>query len=91
MGHIRKIIQDAEVIVYLGFSFGEMNMRLLSTNKNTMAQIFGTSHGISEPNRQIVMQDVQNSFGENGVGEINLVPSKCNELLNDYWKPILRG
>lgn len=92
MSKIHKLILEAEVLVFLGFSYGDMNMQLLRTRKNIPTKVFGTSLGMSEPNTAISKRDIRVAVDGSVVGKnIQLAALTCNELLNAYWKPILRG
>lgn len=92
MAKMHKLIADAKVIAFLGFSYGDMNMKLLRARKITPATVYGTSLGMSEPNTAISKKDVRIVIdGSNHLKNIHLASMTCNELLNAYWKPILRG
>lgn len=92
MSKMHQLIKDAEVIVFLGFSYGDMNMQLLRTRKNISGRVFGTSMGMSEPNTAISKRDIRVVVdGSVTDKNIQLASLTCNKLLNDYWKPILRG
>ncbi|MER9895574.1 hypothetical protein NKJ40_26520 [Mesorhizobium sp. M0119] len=90
---MHRVIAEAEVVVYLGFSYGDMNMQLLTLDGAGERRIFGTSLGISEPNKKVVENDILNSMGPDYsiVESIELADLTCNDFLNAYWRPILRG
>ena len=89
----RQLIVEAEVVVYLGFSYGEMNMNLLSVDDAKERAVFGTSYGLSTPNKNVVEREIANSMGPNPdvVRSLELSDMKCSEFLDAYWKPIMRG
>lgn len=90
---VRNLITEAEVVVYLGFSYGNMNMELLSVDQAGEKAVFGTSYGISAPNKKVIEQDIINSMGHDHdvVKSLKLADMKCAEFLDAYWKPIIRG
>lgn len=92
MTKMHQLIADAKVMVFLGFSYGDMNMKLLRARKITPVTVYGTSLGMSEPNTAISKKDIRIVIdGSNHLKNIHLASMTCDELLNAYWKPILRG
>ncbi|MER8592394.1 hypothetical protein NKH33_12415 [Mesorhizobium sp. M1182] len=92
LGRIRAMIAEAAVIVYLGFSYGDMNMDLMTIEKSRTKSIFGTGYMISAPNRAAIENRVRQSVGgDTNVRRIEIADLKCNEFLNGYWRPIILG
>ncbi|MBX4966154.1 hypothetical protein HJA93_01360 [Rhizobium binae] len=89
----RRLISEAEVVVYLGFSYGDMNMELLSVEQAGERSIYGTSLGISAPNKKVTERDIINSMGpdRDAVKSVELADMTCADFLRAYWKPIMRG
>lgn len=89
----KTLIAEAEVVVYLGFSYGDMNMKLLTLDEPQNKIVFGTSYGLSGPNKRVIEQDIKYAMGADPdvVKSIELADLTCFNLLNDYRKPILRG
>lgn len=89
----RMLISEAEVVVYLGFSYGDMNMQLLSDDEARERAIFGTSFGVSAPNKKAIESDIVNSMGPSSgfVKTLELADLTCVDFLRAYWKPIMRG
>lgn len=89
----KRLLSRAEVVVYLGFSYGDMNMELLSLDQAGERIVFGTSLHISEPNKSIIKQDIVNAMGPHPeiVRSVDLADMTCSEMLRAYWRPILRG
>lgn len=84
-------ISSAYRIVYLGFSYGEMNLELLKLKTDGVAKdVFGTAFGISAPNLGAIKSDVVRSLSSGRgslINNINLERDlKCHGLLNDYWR-----
>ena len=92
MEQMRSLLEEADVVTYLGFSYGEMNMQLMRANRQTAPLVFGTAFGISQPNIKAVIKDMPQSFN---CFAYHLTPEladlACQDFLNQYWKPILRG
>lgn len=91
MSRMHRLLANAEVVVFLGFSYGDMNMELLRTRKDTPTRVFGTSLGMSEPNAAVSQRDIRVAVdGAAHMADIHLASLTCNELLHAYWKPIQR-
>lgn len=92
MEQMRSLLSEADVVTYLGFSYGEMNMQLMRANRQSAPLVFGTAFGISQPNIKAVIKDMPQSFN---CFAYHLTPEladlACQDFLNQYWKPILRG
>ncbi|MDF2369424.1 MAG: hypothetical protein P1V21_01395 [Rhizobiaceae bacterium] len=89
---MRQLITEAELVVFLGFSYGSMNLELLKmTEKQVPIQIIGTSYNISEPNVKSIRADLDNLMGpDRSVLEgTELVSMTCDDLLKAYWRPIV--
>ncbi|MER9592967.1 hypothetical protein NKI94_30100 [Mesorhizobium australicum] len=93
MQRMHSLINEAKIVVYLGFSYGDMNMELMTTRESAgLKKIFGTSFGLSVANVDRIKHAIADSMGINVHPEhALLVGSKSNELLSDYWRPILKG
>lgn len=93
MERMHSLLDEAQVVVYLGFSYGDMNMELMTTQRSDRPkQVYGTSYGISGPNGERIRKAIAASMGENVRPEhVHLVGCKSNELLYDFWRPILKG
>lgn len=92
MEQMRFLLSEAKVVTYLGFSYGEMNMKLMKSRSRKTPFVFGTAFGISQPNIKAVIKDIPQSIGypaHQMRPELANLP--CQDFLNQYWKPILRG
>lgn len=91
LDQIRNSILAARRVVYLGFSFGEMNMELMSVDHpGVPKEVFGTTMGISRSNLELIQEAIQQSLHHtqtpNIIKRFELDPSTCNELLLNHWK-----
>lgn len=82
---IRRTVQEAEVIVFLGFAFHERNMELLSPGDRCRAKkIYLTRMGISS-DMSIVINSIKNTLP--GVSpDIFPLNSPCAELFKEFWR-----
>lgn len=88
---MHSIIASAAVIVYLGFSFGDMNMKILKVENLNSKRVFATTYMMSNSNASTAKIDIDLSLGKKFMRRIELADMKCNQLLLDYRKAILRG
>lgn len=86
---MRSLLEEAEVVVYLGFSFGDMNMNLLSVPQSNAKEVYGTAYGVSEANAGIAARQIRTSLGKLTKWPVTLSNLTCGEFLSAYWKPIL--
>jgi len=94
LGRMHRQIAEAEVVVYLGFSYGEMNMQLMTVEDVGLRTVFGTTLGISAPNKKVIEMDVRASMSASNAITINRAlydDLTCTSFLRDYGRPILRG
>lgn len=91
---MRGVIAEAEMVVYLGFSYGDMNMELMSIREEvTPRHVLGTSFGLSHSNKRVIERDIRNAMGPTSIAvtSLELADMTCNDLLNAYQRFILRG
>lgn len=94
MTTIHHLMSNSEVIVYLGFSYADMNIQLLTTPAASGPKlIFGTSYLVSQPNKNAIVSDLKTTMGADpqSIKSIELADLKCRDMLLAYWRPILRG
>jgi hypothetical protein len=99
---IRQELASAETLVFLGFSYNDLNMELLNPRRECAARnIFGTAFGIPEHNVEQIKEEIRRLVGRNlaenrvrgGVEAITerlYVRSdlKCAALLQEYSKTL---
>ncbi len=60
---IHQVVQEAEVVVFLGFSFHPQNMELIKpTPRGTAKRVFATAKGISKSDCAIVEKQILDLF-----------------------------
>jgi hypothetical protein len=83
---------EAEIVVALGFSYGDMNLELMDIVSEVGEKtIIGTALGISEFNRRkidVLLRDKLKLQGEPWL-PIYLVDDTCAHVLRDHWRVIL--
>lgn len=85
---MRSAIGESEQLVYLGFSFGTMNMALLNVDgDSSRKRIYATTHGMSEPNKAAALKRIHNAVNSttNVVVKANMHNISANDLMKDYW------
>ncbi|MGR9204106.1 SIR2 family protein [Rhizobium leguminosarum] len=90
---MKHLMNDAEHIVFLGFSFADMNMELLvPEDVDSKKVIFATTLGMSNPNlipiRVKMISDFRTLDGM--APDTEMVGMSANDLLNSYWRPIFK-
>ena len=91
---MRKQVEEAETIVFLGFGYLDLNLRLIAPTKRSNAdRVCGTAYNMSEPDRETVENDVIGWLKSNGAAvNIRLRSDlKCVGLFNEFWRSIPRS
>lgn len=88
LSEMRGAISECEQLVYLGFSFGMMNMDLLSVEGgSTRKRVYATTLGMSEPNKAASLNRIRNAASNvaDALVEANMHNVSANDLMKDYW------
>jgi hypothetical protein len=80
---IRDYFKWAERIVFLGFSYANVNMDLFPRIENAAKEVFGTAKGMSEPNIQHARSRL-NRLVDNINRRAILSPTSCAQLFDDF-------
>ena len=86
---LRQVVQEAEIIVFLGFAFHQQNMRLIKpTTRGNAKRVFATARGISNSDCAIVSNQILDLFGTRPQVELrdNL---SCFGLFDEYRRSLL--
>lgn len=90
LARMRKIISEAEQVVYLGFAYGAMNMELLKIEDDgPEKQVYGTTLGMSPQNAAVALKDIKESLWHHGKSRVTdsyLHNTTCDDLLKDNWR-----
>lgn len=91
---MKYLMNEAEHIVFLGFSFADMNMELLvPEDVYGRKTIFATTLGMSDPNLLPIKLKMISGFrtlDTNSAPDVHMVEMSANDLLNSYWRPIFK-
>lgn len=88
---MKSLVQKAQTIVFLGFSFQAQNMELLAVrNKGSTGRVFSTAFGFSQSDCAVISADIRRALmRHDGDVSIELRNSlKCFDLFNEYSKSI---
>jgi hypothetical protein len=88
---IKSMIAEAKCIVFLGFAFHGVNLRLLAEQKTLQTkQIYGTAYGISDNDVAIIEDELLRWFNTRSVmeGRINLQQVTASKLFDDFSKSL---
>ncbi|GAA3077439.1 hypothetical protein GCM10010520_25680 [Rhizobium viscosum] len=87
---MRDYLSEAERVIFLGFSFGKMNMDLMRTGRDgPRKDVLGTVLQMSNPNKAEADHRIRTTLtgADSGwlVTGMELSSVAANELLNNYW------
>ena len=85
---IRQLVQNAEIVVFLGFAFHPQNMELIKPSQPTDAKrIFATALGISHSDCEIITNQIFDLCGKRPHVDLrnNLT---CHGLFGEYWRSL---
>lgn len=93
LNRMAHLLYSADRVVFLGFSYGDLNMQLLENeNCDTDKRVFGTTLGISSPNQKAIESIVKNMLRSktqgSRVSQVDFAEVGCNKFLQDYWRPL---
>ncbi|SUB02551.1 Uncharacterised protein [Pannonibacter phragmitetus] len=88
---IQSILKKSEVIVFLGFSFMEINLKILEIDTSSSARVYGTSYGISDQNQIFIKRKLCELLKLSSNPIVSLENEKCGNFLENYRSPILHG
>jgi hypothetical protein len=100
---IKTAVQDAETIVFMGFAYHPINMRVISTEAELTRKIFGTTFGLSKADEAVVEDDIlrvlkkrdpqfrasaeEPNFSEE-LDALELQSLTCADFLRQYFRSI---
>ncbi|MGO8266446.1 hypothetical protein ACC862_09555 [Rhizobium ruizarguesonis] len=89
---IRSRLEEAPSIVFLGFSYGDMNIKMLQTDGDRENKtVVGSAKGISESNRLHIDSELRRALRLDARHnlQIHLVDDTCYSILNNYSRLIM--
>jgi len=90
---IRNNIIEADYIVFLGFAYHKINMKLLMPDRpipgsSKVSSCFGTAKGISRNDCEIIKAELRD-FYQSSIKEINIRDGlDCYRLFEEYWRSL---
>jgi hypothetical protein len=100
IGRIRKLIREAETIIFLGFAFHEQNMNVLSPSVGAsektcaMRHVLATTYGVSDSDIKVIRQQIgytmtgrpapTSQFSSSYT--IDTFTGKCALFFSEYWR-----
>jgi len=90
---IREHLSSASNVVFLGFAFHALNMKLMSPKSflpDPIADVnyFGSAFGISDSDCKIIQKNLT-GFTDKEVNEMQINNKlKCSELFKEYWRSL---
>ena len=91
---IREIVQQAEIIVFLGFAFHRQNLELITPGNPCKAKrIYATAYGISKSDCSVIQDELQAMLKQKETkASIEFRNDlKCGGLFNEYWRSLTAG
>lgn len=82
-------IAAAERIVFLGYAFHPQNMKLITPPAEPAAKwVLATAFGASESDQNVIKGQIKGLCRRNPVGGIEVLPAKCCEFFDHYWRSL---
>jgi hypothetical protein len=90
---IRSAISSCRRLVFLGFAYHRLNLKLLSPDDpappaNEHRKVFGTAFGVSQSDRELISIDLSRRFGVLDKSVILDSNVKCADLFGEYWRSL---
>lgn len=90
---IRNHVSAADNIVFLGFAFHKLNLKLMATNSLIpdplkVTNYFGSAFGISDSDYKFIREDLE-EFTDRDAGEMEINNKlKCAAFFKEYWRSL---
>lgn len=84
---IRRAMQEARLILFLGFAFHNQNLDLLTPDKSkTSVRVIGTAKDIAEPSSVVIRRNLEKRFcgSRRQTAELLSNDKTCSDLFADY-------
>jgi hypothetical protein len=85
-GHMAK----ASHLVFLGFAFHKLNMKLIEPAANTtdgfnVVRCYATAFEVSEDNREAIREKITHLYASRRDVGVKISDKKCGKFLSDFW------
>lgn len=86
LASIRKPLEDADVTIFLGFHFIDINMDILKPERGGAQRVLATAKGRSEDTKKALKRELGDAFVDIRWGEraVELFSGKCFELFYEF-------
>ncbi|MDA0780895.1 MAG: hypothetical protein O2970_00120 [Proteobacteria bacterium] len=89
ISEIQSVVQEAEIIVFLGFAFHRQNLELIKPdNKCNAKKIFATAYGISKSDCEVIHNELYEALQLKETRIEFRNDLKCGALFNEYWRSL---
>lgn len=88
---LKREIINCSRLVFLGFAFHPLNMKILSSNdKNpsNVARIYATTSGISDSDLKFVENSIKNSFPNKMIANPIFLDKYCSDFFTHLWRSL---
>ena len=85
---IREHMSTANRLVFLGFHFHKLNMKLIKPEKvnGYPSGIYATTYNISKSDEEVIRKQVGGLYHTNII--LNTANSPCKEFYTEFWKSL---
>jgi hypothetical protein len=88
---ISSALEGAKVIIFLGFSFLDINMQLLRAHGVAAERVLATAKGRSDDTKRILRHELSGLFTGGDESRIELFDGKCFELFYSFDRYLLNN
>jgi hypothetical protein len=93
LGAIRRTLESAERIIFLGFGFHRQNLKVLECAGLPHVEILATSFGISKSDSASIQTELENSFELSQHDVLNhdyvrMLPLRCGEFMKEVGRTL---
>lgn len=93
---IRDHMANANKLVFLGFAFHKLNMRLISPNvdeSKSIPHVFATAYGVSKSDQDVINGQIKVMYRKNLTAtspelHIGMADCDCNSFFSEYWRSL---
>ena len=88
---IRKHMNIANRVVFLGFAFHKLNMLLIAPQQvdgtsNSTIKCFATTNGISNSDKEVIEEQIKELYS--GPIEVQMANLTCADFFTEYWRSL---
>jgi hypothetical protein len=86
---IKKHMEQANRLVFMGFAFHKLNMQLIATEKNRDSQLkcYATTLNISKSDEEVIREQISTLY-HNALIDTRMANMKCAEFFSEFWRSL---